>query len=49
MDGYLGSSPDPGCQFPASTSPKKYGRIVKNILIQRIWQIRMVIIDHQAR
>ena len=24
--GYLGSSPDPGCQLPASTSPK-FGKI----------------------
>ena len=23
--GYLGSSPDPGCEFPASTSPKNTG------------------------
>jgi hypothetical protein len=22
VPGYLGSSPDPGCQFPASISPK---------------------------
>ena len=30
--GYLGSSPDPGCQFPASTSPKNTGESSKIIL-----------------
>ena len=30
--GYLESSPDPGCQFPASTSPKNMGEMFKIIL-----------------
>ena len=30
--GYLGSSPDPGCLFPASTSPKNTGEWSKIIL-----------------
>ena len=30
--GYLGSSPDPGCEFPASTSPKNTGESSKIIL-----------------
>ena len=30
--GYLGSSPDPGCEFPASISPKNTGKMSKIIL-----------------
>ena len=30
--GYLGSSPDPGCEFLASTSPKNTGERSKTIL-----------------
>ena len=29
IPGYQGSSPDPGCQFPASTSPKIRGKGLK--------------------
>ena len=32
LAGYLGSSPDPACQFPAYTSPKNTGRKSKIIL-----------------
>ena len=31
-EGCLGSSPDPGCEFPASTSPKNTGESSKIIL-----------------
>ena len=31
--GYLGSSPDPGCQFPASASPNNTGERSKIILL----------------
>ena len=31
-EGYLGSSPDPGCEFPASTSQKNTGESFKTML-----------------
>jgi len=52
----LGNSPDLGCEFSASKSPKsargpvkKYGKIVENNPIQRILRTRMAINDHQER